>query len=65
MAYISYNNAWESEFHNIVSRRDNLQDLNINQFKLKVHDTCEKVEKVTKKFEPVDNEDVKNKAYLD
>ena len=33
MAYISYNNLWESEFDNIVSQRDKLQDLNINQLK--------------------------------
>ena len=30
MAYISYIKSWESEFDNIVSRRDKLQDLNIN-----------------------------------
>ena len=31
MAYISYNILWESEFDGIVSKRDKLQDLNINQ----------------------------------
>ena len=30
MAYISYNKLWESEFDDIVSKRDKLQDLNIN-----------------------------------
>ena len=30
MAYISYNNLWESEFDTIVSKRDNLQDINIS-----------------------------------
>ena len=39
MAYISYNKLWESEFDGSVSRRDILQDLNINQLKLEVHDT--------------------------
>ena len=34
MAYISYNISWESEFDNIVSKRDSLRDLNINQLKL-------------------------------
>ena len=29
MAYISYNKLWESEFDGIVSKRDNVQDLNI------------------------------------
>ena len=64
MAYISYNKVWESEFDNIVSKRDKLQGLNINQLKLEVHDTCEKDEKLTTIFEPVDNDDVINKGYL-
>ena len=65
MAYISYNKLWESEFDGIVSKRDKLQDLNINQLKLEVHDTYKKDEKLTTNFEPVDNEDVINKGYLD
>ena len=65
MAYISYNKLWESEFDGIVSKRDKLQDLNINQLKLEVHDTYKKDEKITTNFEPTDNEDVINKAYLD
>ena len=65
MAYISYNKLWESEFDGIVSRRDKLQDLNINNLKLEVHDTYKKDEKLTTNFEPVDNEDVINKGYLD
>ena len=65
MAYISYNKLWESEFDGIVSKRDKLQDLKISQLKLEVHDTYKKDEKLTTKFEAVDNEDVINKAYLD
>ena len=65
MAYISYNKLWESEFDGIVSRRDKLQDVNINQLKLEVHDSYKKDEKLTTNFKPVDNEDVINKAYLD
>ena len=42
MAYISYNNLWESEFDRIVAKRDKLQDLNINQFKLEIQDTYKK-----------------------
>ena len=30
MAYISYNKLWESEFDNIVSKGDKLQDLNFD-----------------------------------
>ena len=65
MAYISYNKLWESEFDGIVSKRDQLQNLNINQLKLEVHDTYKKDEKLTTKFETVNNEDVINKAYLE
>ena len=39
MAYISYNHFWESEFDGIVSKRDKLKDLSINQLKLEVHYT--------------------------
>ena len=65
MAYISYNKLWESDFDGIVSKRDKLQDLNINQLKLEVHDTYKKDEKITTTFEAVDDEDVINKSYLD
>ena len=65
MAYISYNNLWESQFDGIVSKREKLQDLNINQLKLEVHDTYKKDQKITTNFEAVDNEDVIKKGYLD
>ena len=65
MAYISYNKLWESEFDGIVSKRDKLQDSNISQLKLEVHDTYKKDEKITTNFEPIDNTDVINKGYLD
>ena len=32
----------ESEFDNIVSKKDKVQDMNINQLKLEVHDTYKK-----------------------
>ena len=65
MAYISYNKLWESEFDGIVSKRDKLQDLNINNLKLEVLDTYKKDEKLTTNFEPFGDSDVINKAYLD
>ena len=65
MAYTSYNKLWESEFDGIVSKRDKLQDSNINQLKLEVHDTYKKDEKITTNFEPIDNSDVINKGSLD
>ena len=65
MAYISYNKLWESELDGIVSTRDKLQDLNINQLKLEVHDSYRKDEKISTNFKPVDDQDVINKIYLD
>ena len=65
MAYISYNKLWESEFDGIVSKRDKLQDSNISQLKLEIHDTYKKDEKITTNFEAVDDSDVINKCYLD
>ena len=62
MKFISYNKLWESKFDGIVSKIDKLQDLNINQLKLEVHDTYKKDEKATTKFEAVDDKDVINKA---
>ena len=64
MAYISNKKLWESEFDGIVSRRDKLQDANISQLELEVHDTYKKDEKITTNFEPIDNSDVLNKGYL-
>ena len=43
MAYISHNKLWESQFDNIVSKRDILQDLNTNQLKREVHDSYKKM----------------------
>ena len=65
MAYIIYSKLWESEFDGIVSKRDKLQDLKINQLKLEVYDTYKKDEKITTNFKAVDDEDVINKGYLD
>ena len=65
MAYNSYNIIWESEFDNIVSKKDKVQDMHINQIKLEVYDSLKKEEKITTKFEPINNEDVINKAYID
>ena len=39
--------------------------MKINQLKLKLHDTYKKDGKLTTDFEPTDNSDVINKAYLD
>ena len=47
MDYISYIKLWESEFDGVVPKRVKLQDLNINQLKLEVHDSYEKDEITT------------------
>ena len=39
--------------------------MNINQLKLQVRDTYKKDEKITTIFQPIDDSDVVNKAYLD
>ena len=62
--YISFNVSWESEFGNFVSEKVKVQNLNINQLKLQVHDSYRKDEKKTTDFEPTDNSDVANKGYL-
>ena len=54
-----------SEFDGIVSKRDKLQDSNINQLKLEIYDTYKNDEKITTNFEAVDDKDVMNKGYLD
>ena len=63
--YISNNNLWDSEFDNIVSKKDKIQDMNINQLKFEVIDTNKKDEKITTNFEPTDDSVVINKFYLD
>ena len=55
----------ETDLDNIASKRDRLQEMNINQLKLEIHDACEKDEKITTNFDPDNKEDVINKAYLD
>ena len=42
MAFIFYNKTWESKFDNVLSNRDNFQDMNTNKSKLEVHDTYKK-----------------------
>ena len=42
-----------------------MQVISINQFKLEVHDTYQKHEITTTFFQPTDDKNVINKAYLD
>ena len=55
---MSYNKLLESEFDNIVSKSDKLQDFYISQLKLEVHNSYKNDEKITTDFEPINNEDV-------
>ena len=65
MACFSYKKIWESEFDNIVSKRYKVQDMNSDQLKLEIHDTYKEEEKIKTNFEPISNQDVINKDYLD
>ena len=65
MANISYIKLRESEVDNIVSKKDKVQDLHLNQLKLNVNNAYKKDEKISTNFEPSDDTDVINKAYLD
>ena len=65
MAYMSYEKIWRSEFFKKVSEEDRMQDINLNQIKLKVNDTYDEVEEKRTNFEPSNVEDVINKASLD
>ena len=62
--FFSYNIYWESEFDNIVSKRNKQQDLNLNQY-IEVLDNIKKGEKTTTISEAVNDEDVINKGYPD
>ena len=64
MAYISYTKLSESEFHHNVPARDKLQDINLNQFELKVNDSFKRDEKITTSFQKSNPEHKKNKIYL-
>ena len=58
MANERYNNIWRNEFHNNVSANDRVQDKYLDQIKLKVNVTYEKVEILTTQIEPSNDEDV-------
>ena len=58
-------NYAEVYFFKNVSAKNRVQDNNLTQLKIKVNGTFKKDEKVTTNFEPFDDSDVINKAYLD
>ena len=53
MAHIGYSKIWENEFHNNVSKKDKVQDINLNQLKLEVNESYQKDEKISINFEAV------------
>ena len=61
MAYVRYGKLWRSEFYNLVFAKDRVQNITLNQLKLKINDTYGRDEKTTTKFEPSNDEDVVNK----
>ena len=59
MVYTRYDKFWTSEFYNIVSPKDRVHDINLNELKLKVNDIYKTNEKKrTKVFEAVNDKDV-------
>ena len=46
MAQKSCNNVWESEIDNILFKKAKLQDVNVNQIKLEVHESFKKIGKI-------------------
>ena len=65
MAHIIYYKLWESDFESSGSKEDEVEDMNNNQSKLKVHDSYKEKEKLTTNFKAANDSDVINKAYLD
>ena len=65
MAFIGYDIYWRSEFYNNVSAKDRVQQINLDQLKVKVNDTFKKHGKIATNYEPSNDEDVINKADLD
>ena len=49
----------------LISAKDRVQYINLNQIKVKINDTYKKTEKISTNFEAVNGEDVLNKEYLD
>ena len=65
MACNSCYKSWDREFDKIVSTKNKVQEININQLKLKVTETYKNDEEITTKFKPSNVKDVINKTYLD
>ena len=53
MPYIGYDKLWRNELYNNASAETKVQDINLNQLKLKVNDTSKDDEKLTTNFEAV------------
>ena len=65
MAYKNHDKFWRPYFYSNVFAKDRVQDINLNQLELKVNDSYKKDEKISTNFEPFDDSDVINEAYLD
>ena len=61
--YLILNNA-NQNLITLFLKKVKVQDMNINQIKLEVHDTYKEDEKITTIFEAVNDSDVINKAFL-
>ena len=64
MSYKIFEKLWLSYFFKNLSAKERVQDINHDQFKLKVNGTYKKGEKLKTKFKPFNDEDVVTKAYI-
>ena len=62
---MSYDKLGRSEFYNNFSAKDRVQDINLNQLKLKVNESYKKDENLKTNFEPSNIENVISKTCLD
>ena len=63
MVYIRCDKLWKSEFYNL-SAKDRVQDINLNQIKLRANDNYKEDKILTANFEPSNDEDVVIKAHM-
>ena len=58
-------NSGKLNFITLFLKNNEVQDLKVNQLKLRVQDSCKKDEKLTTNSKAVNDEGIINNAYLD
>ena len=62
---MGFNEWWRYELYNIVSADAGLQDMNLNKLKLNINESYKKDDKITRNYEPSNDEDVVKNAWRD